>query len=223
MRYVRRARGSNTVVGIFMMLLLATLLSPSVAPAFIARYLPFIDEGIACGSTRQAEGRVQHQSLIGRAAAASGFPLAVEVTLGPYPADAAGSLVVKLVLINRSVGTVPFVFPGDVLINNASINGAGIMFNNQPIPGVQAQQSLIPDSNIRLLAPRQRCVMRVDIPAAQFGQYGINPGTFIKGFYRNASSGTGQGILPGQTQIFPDQGLWVGVIESNPVSVTSGR
>jgi hypothetical protein len=222
MRYVRRARGSNAIVGTFFILLLATLLSPSVAPAFIARYLPFIDEGIPCGSARQAEGRVQHQSLLGRAASASGFPLAVEVSLGPYPIDATGTLVVKLVLLNRSVGTVPFVFPGDVLINNATINGAGIVFNNQPIPNVQAQQTLVPDSNIRLLAPRQRCVLRVDIPAAQFGQYGISPGTFVKGFYRNATTGASQGILPGQTQLFPDQGLWVGVTESNPVSITSG-
>lgn len=221
MRYFQRLTRSNTLVGIFLLLMLATFAAPSIAPALIARYVPFIDEGLPCGSARVADTRSRHQSLIGRAAAQQGIPFEVRVAVEAIPLDSSGSLVVQITLINRSVGTVPFVYPGDILINNTTLNGVGVTFNNAPVTAVTAQQGLIPDSNIRLLAPRQRCVMYATIPAVNFAQFGINQNSFVKGFYRNSSSGVGAGTVPGQTAIFPDQGLWVGVVESNPIPIIS--
>jgi hypothetical protein len=92
--------------------------------------------------------------------------------------------------------------------------GTGIIFNSTGAVSSGAQQQPAA-ANIRLLAPRQRCVQRISIPAAQLGSLGINPNSTIKAYYRNTSPGA-----PSTAGIYPDLGLWVGVVESELQTVT---
>jgi hypothetical protein len=58
-------------------------------------------------------------------------------------------------------------------------------------------------------------VQRISIPASQLPSLGVNAGTTVKAYYRNGTPGaTGAGA------IYPDQGLWVGVIESPLESIS---
>lgn len=215
----QRVRASNALIGIFLLVLLGFFIGPNLAPNLIPRLLPFIDEGIDCRYLRTGEFRARHQSLIGRLASDEIRPLAIDVEVAGLPTQERNSLLLRIIMVNLSVGTVPFVWPGDVLVNNTGINGVGVVFNNNPIPAASAQQAFIPDSNIKLLAPRQRCVLYVEIPGPSLAGLGVGQNSVVRAFYRNTTRGA---LEPSPNSIFPDQGLWVGLIESTNVSLLSG-
>jgi len=214
-----RVRGSNALIGILLLVMLAFFIGPNLVPNLLPSLVPFIDEGIDCRNLRSGEDRAQHQSLIGRLASSEEQPLDVSVAIESLPTTDRQSLQIRVILTNRTIGTVPFVWPGDVLVNNANVSGVGIIFNNAPIPPATTQQTFVPDSNIRLLVPRQRCVLYVEIPSANLTGLGVGSNSVVRAFYRNTSrgaleAGTGGGV-------FVDQGLWVGVAESTNVSLLS--
>lgn len=215
----QRVRGSNALIGIFLLVLLAFFIGPNLAPNLLPRIVPFLDEGIDCRSLRNGEDRARHQSIIGRLASTEETPLALEVIVEALPTQERNSLQLRVVLTNRSLGTLPFVWPGDVLVNNANVSGVGVIFNNAPIPPATTQQSFVPDSNIKLLAPRQRCVLYVEIPGPNLSGLGVGQNSVVRGFYRNTSRGA---LETGTNAIFVDQGLWVGLVESVNVSLLSG-
>lgn len=219
MGLVKRVRGSNSIVGILLLVLLAFFISPTIAPNLIPRLVPFIDEGIDCRNLRIGEDRARHQSLVGRLASAEDNPFDIAIVVEGLPTQERNSLVLRIVFTNVSIGTVPFVWPGDVLVNNANVNGIGVIFNNAPVPPPASQQAFVPDSNIKLLAPRQSCVLYVEIPGPNLSGLGVGQNSVVRAFYRNTS----RGALEGSTNaIFVDQGLWVGAVESVNVSLLSG-
>lgn len=219
MGLVKRVRGSNSIVGILLLVVLAFFIGPNLAPNLIPRLVPFIDEGIDCRNLRTGEDRAQHQSLVGRLASAEENPFNISIVVDGLPTQERNSLVLQIILTNTSIGTVPFVWPGDVLVNNANVNGIGVIFNNAPVPPPTAQQAFVPDSNIKLLTPRQSCVLYVEIPGPNLSGLGVGQNSVVRAFYRN----TTRGALEGSTNaIFVDQGLWVGVVESINVSLLSG-
>lgn len=213
---LRRLRTSNTLVGIFLLMILAFLSGPDRLPRLISTLIPFIDEGVPCSNLRVTSDRDRHQSIIGRIASSRTAPITLWVDPDDIPNDPSATMVIRVIVTNESIGTIPIVFPGDVLINNTSVSGLGIVFNNQPIQPVAPQAGLVPDSNIRLLLPRQRCVERINIPVAALAQLGVTEGSRVTAFYRNTTSGT----LAGQPgAIFPDQGLWIGLQTSPTVTL----
>ncbi len=214
-----RVRGSNALIGIFLLVVLAFFIGPNLAPNLLPSLVPFVDEGIDCRNLRSGEDRAQHQSWIGRLASTEARPLDVNVAIESLPTPDRQSLQIRVILTNRTMGTIPFVWPGDVLVNNANVSGVGIIFNNAPIPPVTAQQTFVPDSNIRLLVPRQRCVLYVEIPATNLAGLGVGQNSVVRAFYRNTSRGALE-VRPGEG-VFIDHGLWVGVVESTNVSLLS--
>jgi hypothetical protein len=121
---------------------------------------------------------------------------------------------VRIIVINETIGTVPIIFPGAVLVgDNPALSGIGLVFNSAaPVasPGAGVG-GLIPESNIRLLGPRQRCVERWSIPVTQLVSVGVTANSTVKAYYRNNSAGATGG------PIFNDTGLWVGTVESASV------
>lgn len=211
-----RRRTSNRVVGIFLLIILAILAGPNVLPRLVSNVLPFVDEGAPCSRLRVAEDRDRHQSWIGRLATEGEDPITVEISPGLLPTTATGTLDIKIIVTNNTVGTIPLVFPGDILVNNPSVNGLGVVFGNSAIQQALPEAGLIPDSNIRLLTPQQRCVERVSILGSQLGTFGIGPGTPVRAYYRNTAQGV---VNTSESSIFNDQGLWVGVAASDPIAL----
>lgn len=222
----RDGDSSNTIIGIVILVLMTVFVAPDVLPQLVSNSLPFIDEGLPCALVMDAEDRSQHQSLIGRAAT---DPLTIRTEIASFPTNGTSPMVVRVIILNNTIGTVPFVFnPNQVLIgNDPNSSGIGLIFNppitasldydSNGIPNSRvAGQTSFASSDIKLLGPLQRCVHRVEIPAGQLA--GIQQGvTRVRAYYRILGAGTTQQTNPAQPVIYTDQGLGVisgGFVES---------
>jgi hypothetical protein len=210
----RDGDSSNTLIGIIILVLLLTYVGPDVLPQLLANSLPFLDEGIPCGRLRTGEDRGSHQSLIGRAAL---NPISLRVENEPFPTDGVSSWTLRIIVINNTIGTVPIVFnDNQVISSDDGSSGIGLIFNpaasiiidsNTDGIGNQRPQGLtsFPEDDIRILGPRQRCVIRVTIAANQLNAIpqGVSDRTRVRAYYRITSAGLVQ--LGGS--VFQDQGL----------------
>ena len=141
---------------------------------------------------RTADDRAFHQSLLGRAAT-NPFSLSVQTTA--LPTDASGSLFVNISITNNSLGTVPFVYdPQRVIVGDNGTSGLGLIFTpqNSLSAGVPRQDSgTVPETNLRLLGPRQSCVVTVEFPG---GNVLVDPSITsgqanVRAYYRNNQNG----------------------------------
>lgn len=223
--FFRRSANPNTLVAIFLLVSLAVFAGPGFLPNILPSLVPGADESIRCEWLRSGERRAEHQSLIGRQA--NDEALTIKVRSSPLPNQTGQNLDVEVVITNRSIGTVAIFYnPDQVQIGDAGFNGLGIVFNaaNAQAFGVGGGGP-VPEDDIRLLGPRQSCVHHEIIPFEQIGSLGLGIGqNIVKAYYRNTSPGV-VGLQNGATQIlFPDQGLWVGLVESEsvPIATSSG-
>jgi len=218
-----RGSSRNFITGIFALFVLAFLAGPNIAPQLVSRVIPEFYAGQPCAWVRIAQDRAFHQSLIGRAAV---NPLSVAVTTTAITNDPAGSLFVRILVTNNTTGTVPFVYnETQVLVGDNNTSGIGVIFNpaNIQTAGFGRQDAGgIPEANIRLLGPRQRCVHTLEFPNGNVLSDGsLRTGTAqVRAYYRNNSAGSvAPNPLTQATPIYPDQGLWTGYIESVPVVI----
>ena len=224
MRYIRNAGRSNLVVVLFLIILLSMFAGPNLVPRLASQVIPGFDEGVPCAWLPTARDRGNHQSLIGRSAE---NPIALGVETTPISGDPAGLLVVSIIVTNTSLGTVPFIFSAnEVIVGDNGTSGVGVIFSpaNQLVTGGSrtGDGQAYDESKIRLLAPRQSCVFRVEFPN---GNVLIDPAltggnASVRAYYRATQAGQvlpTPGIVP--TPIYPTQGLWVGYVESNAVTI----
>ena len=224
MRYIRNAGRSNLVVVLFLIILLSMFAGPNLVPRLASQVIPGFDEGVPCNWLPTARDRGNHQSLIGRSA---DNPIGLGIETAAIGSDPAGLLAISIIVTNNSLGTVPFVFsPNEVIVGDNGTSGLGLIFSpqNQLITGGSrtSDGAAYDESKIRLLAPRQSCVFRVEFPN---GNVLIDPALTsgnanVRAYYR--ATQTGQvSPTPGivATPIYPTQGLWVGYVESNTVTI----
>lgn len=221
--YFRRVRdSSNAVVGIIMLVLLAVFVGPNVLPNLLSRTFAFVYEGTPCAWLRTANNRASHQSLIGRTAR---DPLTLRVQVGPVPTAIEGVLRITITITNNSIGTIPIVYdPAEVIIGDDGSSGVGLLFEravNLPVGGIRQTAGLgtFPESKIRLLNPRQRCVHTIDIPYTNMDMSLLSVQTPVRAYYRITSPGATQNVNPSEPFIFPDQGLALftnGYVQSDP-------
>lgn len=214
-------RRSSTVFAALLLLLLVVLAGQNTFTGFFSTvFSQYFNVRPLCSAIRQADNRDEHQSLIARAAAQRGTPLRIDLLVGGYPTTAGSLLRLTIVLTNETVGTVPFAYSGGVPFNNPVPDGFGIVSGNNPLPPVGLGTGFLPDSNIRLLVPLQSCIEIVDLTVGQLQQFGVAPGGVLRAYYRNSNIGQ---LQPSAGSIYPDHGLWVGMIESRsqvvPISV----
>jgi hypothetical protein len=214
---LRQVGDTNTVVGILLLVALAVFAGPNALPRLLSDFVPIADEGVPCTWLRTPTNRAHHQSLVGRAASTipGEPPLSISVDLAPLPSDNITNWMIRITLKNDSIGTIPVAINEFANIVDTGQAGIGLVFNSAA-PITLGNAAASPATTIRLLGPRQRCVLRVYIEPARFGQLGINPATTVRAYYRNAD----RGIINTPGAIYPDQGLWVGVIESRTETVT---
>lgn len=215
----RRMNNQNVVIGAILLIALLFLAGPDTLPRFLARFSPYF-EGIPCENVRMASGLGNHQSLLGRGA---DQPLQLSISTSGVPTDPSGSLLIQITVINNSVGSVPFIYsPNKVLIGDNNSSGLGIIFAPNTTLATTANRQdtqTFPENEIRILGPRQRCVHTIDIAA---GNVQLDPtirsgNAQVYAYYRGSSRGAVPAAQP--TPIYPDQGLWVGVIRSEAISI----
>lgn len=217
MRFFRRGDNPNAVAGLFLLVLLLAIAGPNILPRLTSS-VPGFDEGVACQWLRTGENRATHQSMIGRQASLRNEPpISLEVRTNPFVNTADSSLVVSVVVINESIGTVPFVLFDNVPVVGTNNNqpGIGVVFNSgTAIPPLGGGNVNYSTDQIRLLGPRQRCVFRFSFPATELG--GVLTGnSSIVAYYRNGT----RGIATGNPAIYGDLGLWTGVVTSEPFNI----
>lgn len=217
----RRAGNTNLLVGIFLLLLLAVFAGPGTLPRFVSSLVPNIDESIPCAWLRQGTNRAQHQSLIGRAAAS---PITLRVRSSAVPNTPGGVLTITIIVTNTSIGTVAIVYDeNQVRIgDDGATSGLGIVFNSpgRLSAGTAQGGGSYPESEIRLLGPRQSCVHKMEFSINQLPAANIATGVAnVKAYYRNTSRGVAQNQNAQATAVYTDQGLWVGIAESDTVPI----
>ena len=125
------------------------------------------------------------------------------------PSGPNGSLDLEIVVINRSLGTVAFLYnPSQVNIGDDGTSGLGVIFDPGNLMARSSGRSdtqTYPEENIRLLGPRQRCIHSLSIPAGQLDPNVAAGNASVRAFYRI----NGAGAVVQATPIYPDQGLAV--------------
>lgn len=225
MRFITRRTDDNpnVLVGIFLLILLSVFMGPNVLPRLISSISPIIDEAIPCDWLRRGFDRANHQSLIGRAA---NNALELEVRASQVPVDPNGTLSIEIVVINRSLGTIPILYnPNQVEIGSSASSGLGIIFdpgNFMARSTGRSDAQSYPEQDIRILGPRQRCIHSISIPAAQLDPNVRSGAASVRAYYRINSAGAIAQAAAGPTPIYRDQGLDVvagGYVESLSVPV----
>jgi hypothetical protein len=223
MRYFREGNNPNLIVGVFLLVALALFAGPDFLPRIASSIVPAIDEGMPCAWLRSASERDRHQSLLGRAAA---NPIRLSVRTSALPAPD-GVLSITITVTNASLGTVPFLFnPNQVIVGDVpNTSGLGVIFSppsSLTTGGVRQALTTFSEADIKLLGPRQRCVVRLEFPG---GNVLIDPAVSsgtgrVRAYYRVTTRGA---VIPPAntlaTPIYPDQGLWVGYVESPEVVI----
>ncbi len=222
MRFIRRANNQNVTIGIILLIALAFFAGPDTLPRVLSRLSPYF-EGVPCANLRRANDRANHQSLIGRNAADA---LELRVRSSAIPTDASGFLTIQITVINDSMGTVAIVYnPDQVIIGDNGSSGLGLIFtptNSLATTTVRQDSPSFPENNIRVLGPRQRCIHTTEIPA---GNVLVDPSltsgqSQVIAYYRGTSPGAiAQNPAAVATPIYPDQGLWTGLAQSEPVGI----
>jgi hypothetical protein len=221
MRYFRgRSDNPNALAAIFLLVLLAVFAGPNTLPRLLSSVVPTADEGVPCDWLRLGTERAEHQSLIGRSVT---NPLALGIRSSAVPNTPDGVLSISVTVVNQSIGTIPIVYNRDrVLIGDNGTNGLGIIFEpavSLTTGAVRQDSASIPESDIRLLGPRQRCVHRLEFPANRLDPNFATGSVRVRAYYRNTTRG--QVVQSGSpaTPIFTDQGLWTGFIQSEAVII----
>lgn len=216
--YFRNSSNPNTLVGIFLLVLLAVFAGPGVLPNLLPSIIPGADESIRCDWLRTGDQRATHQSLIGRAVDANAISVKVRTTA--LPNQPGQSLDISIVITNRSIGTVAIYYNHDqVRIGDDGISsGLGIVFNSANSQAFSpGANTTYPEEDIRLLGPRQSCVHHAVFAYEQIPQLGIGVGNYqVKAYYRSTARGISQATAGA---IYTDQGLWVGLAQSDSVAI----
>lgn len=226
MAFLRRRGGTATSrsgsVGIILLIALAFLAGPNLIPRVFSRLSPYF-EGVPCNNLRNSPDRANHQSLLGRD---DDDAMQLRIRSSAIPNSGDGFLTLQIIVENNSIGTLAFVYNEDeVSIGDNNTSGLGIIFsptNSLATTNNRQDSPSFPESEIRLLGPRQRCIHTISIPAGNvIPDQSVTSGTAqVLAYYRGTSRGS---VVqpPGAvaTPIYPDQGLWVGLAQSEAVII----
>ena len=196
----------NPFIGMILLIVLIIFVLPERLPQFLSDLSPFLFSGVPCARLPVARDLPAHQSVIGRSVQ---DPLRME--LAPSPIDADGGLLLRLTVINASLGAVPVVFQPDnfaVVAADDETDGFGIIVD--PAPAVGANERNNPDpggyveGDVRILGPRQRCVHALALTASPEM---IAAGGTARAYYRMSAAGEHQSPDADARIIYADQGL----------------
>jgi hypothetical protein len=218
---LRRNSGNpNWLVGIFLLLLLGLIIGPGLLPSVLPSIIPSADESMPCKWLRTGAERAEHQSLIGRTAT---NPFSIRILTSSLPNQTGQTLRIRVVITNNSMGTVAFYYnPDQVRVGDDGFSsGLGIVFNRATsLPAGSGGGASYPEDDLRLLGPKQSCVHTSEWPFEQILSLGLSAGqNIVKAYYRSTSPGISQSTNGTGRVIYADQGLWVGIVESESLPI----
>lgn len=224
---LRERFNTNAIVALFLLLMLITFGGNEFVRLIVAQVPGAgIDEAFPCDWLPTPQDLSNNQSLIGRRAIQASPPLQLRVRTNPIPLEQDGLFVIRILVINDTLGTVPFVYsPDEVIVGENNTSGLGVIFDPQAnivLPGVNLRNdpATYPANRLRVLGPQQQCLHRITFTRSEL------PGTLTTGtatvqaYYRGTNAGQISAAQPpNPTPIYPDQGLYTGLILSPPVTI----
>lgn len=207
-------------------LLLAALILGAVV--LIPR-LPGFGSGVSCEDLPRALVTGSNQSILGRAVDPG--ELTLELSADSVRIIPGSSLVLWLRFNNASIAPITLLIKPEEYVLRYTGQEAGINFSVLTVAGQVLGESAavrppftirqqFDNADLRVLGPRSRCAIRIEIPAIRLNGAGMGQGEYrITGVYRNTSAG---GISQPTnertpTPVFSTQGVWVGEIRSNEI------
>ncbi|MCS6869982.1 MAG: hypothetical protein RML95_06945 [Anaerolineae bacterium] len=199
------------------------------------RFFPTVESGLDCNGLSRPIITGNNQSIL--ATRVDPSVLGVELIIPKTTLATNEPLIMEVRLVNTSLAPLTLFYdepsirfrytgqePGLVFAIQA-LNGrvAGEPFTVRP----QVPQPQAFDRNLlRVLPPRGRCTVRVEIDPARLAASGVTGGEQYRiiAVYRNTARGqlpTSAPLTP--TPIFRDQGVWIGEVRSNDVVITVNR
>lgn len=222
MQQLRDRFGTNSLIGILLLVMLFSFAGDETF-RLVARQIPGADEATPCRWLPSPPDLANNQSLIGRAAIQSRDPIQLRVRSNALPNTPEAIFVIRIEVINNSLGTVPFIYdPNTVIVGDNNTSGLGIIFNppaNILTPGINTRTDTqtYPESRVRILGPQQRCIHKMEFSFNEIPGTLRTPGATVEAYYRGNNIGIVPPAVP--TPIYPDQGLWTGVVRSAPYAI----
>lgn len=215
------------VVAFAALLILAVITIPT-----FGKNVPFIANGVSCGSLSNAPGNGSNQSVN----KPDGFALRLELlTKEGYSQAEPFQFDVRFTNDSMAPMVLAFVPEETVFRWSGRENGLSFWVQNvqnglvlgetaQNRPPAPIRQQYTTDT-IRWLMPHQRCTQSFTIDSGRVQAAGVRAGQYrVAAVYRNTQSGALSPIAAGQpTPIFRDQGVWVTPndgVKSNVVILT---
>ncbi len=233
MYYARRTydrfRGSDPMIRAIV--IVAALIAASI---LLPRFWPTLATGVDCTGLPHPLLTGSNQSLL--AAQTDPTLLVLELVPERNVLNAGDTLVLYIRFINNSMAPFTlFMLPEEAVLRYTG-QEIGLMFSligadgrvlgeppspAHPLTPVRQQYRA---SELRMLGPRQRCTVRLELPPVRLEGASLTGGQYrITAVYRNQFKGTYssvQRLTP--TPIFGDQGVWVGQVQSNDIVISIG-
>jgi hypothetical protein len=223
MNVYRNFRGIDPIV---QLILLAGLIYGAV---LLLPRIGFLNYGVNCENLASPLYGGNNQSILGRGLDPS--ELTLELLTDRTSINAGETLVLTVRFNNPSMA--PIILPIDdaysvfrytgqedgltfaIQATNGQVLGEPL---NNPPPLVNRNQ--YSNADLRMLSPRYRCNLRLEINGQRLANAGLRGGDYlIRAVYRSSS----KGLIPAAsstnapTPIFADYGVWVGEVRSNEI------
>jgi hypothetical protein len=195
---------------------------------------PGLGAGVDCEGMTIPEITGNNQSILATTVDAS--QLTLELAPEKNPILSGESLVLDVHFYNASMAPLTLFISSQDSVFRYTQQEPGLVFSIQQItpqgvqvlgepltshPAVPVRQSYDP-KELRMLGPRSRCNMRIEISAQRLRAASVIQGEYrITAVYSNKVAGAlpaVQALTP--TPIFSNQGVWVGEVRSNEVAIT---
>jgi len=198
-------------------------------------YLPVqvATNGVACLNLPSPKNSGSNQSLL--ASQIDPSVLRLELKPDAVAINQGAPLSLDLRFINDSMAPLTLMIIPEEIIYRYTGREDGIAFSIQSTSGQVLGESpntrppfpahqQFTQNQLRVLGPRQRCSLRVDIDPARLNAAQVTRGEYqFTAVYRNQSKGAlppPAALTP--TPIFRDQGVWIGQVQSNTIRVSVG-
>ena len=223
---LRFLQDKNRLIGGFILFLFISLAGGEIIYRTTS-VIPGVDESFPCSWLPSPDDLANHQSLVGRRAATVGQPIQLRVLSNRIPPVGSNrSFVVSILVVNRSLGTIPMVYdPDEVIVGDNNTSGLGIIFStgsNLFVPGAttRVDEASYTDDRLRVLGPKQSCIHKLLFSADQIDASLRTGNATVRAYYRGNNAGTISPLPPpNPTPIYTDQGLWQGVIYSPEIAI----
>lgn len=205
-----------------------------VGAIILPRFLPFAGSGVDCQALPEPYADGSRQSWLAGIKPSQEEDLRLDLVVSKTRLTVGEGLTLEVRFINDGIAPMTlFMVPQSAIFRYTQEEIGILIFlqnlGDNRVLGEGADRSPVLQARVQYssreleyLAPKTRCTVRIELPAARLQNAGMGAGNYrIAVFYRNRNKGNVPGIANAltPTPTFPDQGVWTGTVQSQFVTV----